>query len=378
MKRLRPSGSRTTSPARLRRTSSAIKPSRSYLLQIPTGVPCQLGSQHVSKSAADFDSRQELLSAPCAPTTRSTAVIDPDSRSANPLHDPTCPPSSSLFSACLHQQRRRRRRLPPPQPLERVGVRAPRHLRHPRRKEEIIDDLLYFSKSQDYYKKAGKAWKRGYLLLGPPGTGKSMMVTAMVNLLKYNVYDIELTAIKNYTELRKLLINTTSKSIIMSEDIDCSLDMTAQRGRDDGGDRDDDKKEGKDYPVKEKMKKEEKKGARISKIEIDKELQKSYFAMQIKVERSHGIMSTFVTPIATIPGEDSSNMEGKARFLAKDSILDKLGLVDQKRRNEGLKWVGQNGHESTVEAILGSENGPSGEAVQVELGLNAVMAQNSG
>ncbi|KAH6792295.1 P-loop containing nucleoside triphosphate hydrolases superfamily protein [Perilla frutescens var. hirtella] len=31
----------------------------------------------------------------------------------------------------------------------------------PRRKEKIIDDLLYFSKSQDYYKKAGKAWKRG-------------------------------------------------------------------------------------------------------------------------------------------------------------------------------------------------------------------------
>ncbi|KAH6782771.1 AAA-ATPase 1 [Perilla frutescens var. hirtella] len=134
----------------------------------------------------------------------------------------------------------------------------------PRRKEEIIDDLLYFSKSEDYYKKAGKAWKRGYLLHGPPGTGKSTMVAAMANLLKYDVYDLELTAIKNNTELRKLLINTTSKSIIVIEDIDCSLEVTAQRGRDDGGDSDNDKKEGKDDPVKEKMKKEEKKGSEVT------------------------------------------------------------------------------------------------------------------
>ncbi|KAH6828491.1 P-loop containing nucleoside triphosphate hydrolases superfamily protein [Perilla frutescens var. hirtella] len=132
-----------------------------------------------------------------------------------------------------------------------------------RRKEEIIDDLLYFSKSQDYYKKAGKAWKRGYLLHGPPGTGKSTMVAAMANLLKYDVYDLELTAIKNNTELRKLLMNTTRKSIIVIEDIDCSLDVTAQRGRDGGGGNDD-KKEGKDDPMKEKMKKEEKKGSKVT------------------------------------------------------------------------------------------------------------------
>ncbi|KAH6833325.1 hypothetical protein C2S53_003314 [Perilla frutescens var. hirtella] len=74
-----------------------------------------------------------------------------------------------------------------------------------------------------------------------------------------------------------------------------------------------------------------------------------------------------------IEGEDSSNMEGKVRFLAKDSILDKLGLVDPKRGNEGLKRVGQNGRDTTVEAVPGSENGPSGEAVQVELGLSAVV-----
>ncbi|XP_040987283.1 AAA-ATPase ASD, mitochondrial-like [Juglans microcarpa x Juglans regia] len=99
----------------------------------------------------------------------------------------------------------------------------------PEKKQEIIEDLLTFSKSKDFYKKIGKAWKRGYLLYGPPGTGKSTMIAAMANLLNYDVYDLELTAVKENTELRKLLIETTSKSIIVIEDIDCSLDLTGQR-----------------------------------------------------------------------------------------------------------------------------------------------------
>jgi chaperone BCS1 len=65
--------------------------------------------------------------------------------------------------------------------------------------------------------------------MGPPGTGKSTMIAAMANLLGYDLYDLELTAVKDNTELRKLLIETSSKSIIVIEDIDCSLDLTGQR-----------------------------------------------------------------------------------------------------------------------------------------------------
>ncbi|KAL9335129.1 hypothetical protein Peur_072310 [Populus x canadensis] len=60
-------------------------------------------------------------------------------------------------------------------------------------------------------------------------TGKSTMIAAMANLLNYDVYDLELTAVKDNTELRKLLVESTSKSIIVIEDIDCSLDLTGQR-----------------------------------------------------------------------------------------------------------------------------------------------------
>lgn len=98
-----------------------------------------------------------------------------------------------------------------------------------RKKEEIKKDLIKFSKGKQYYASIGKAWKRGYLLHGPPGTGKSTMIVAMANFLGYDVYDLELTAVNDNTELRRLLIKTSNKSIIVIEDIDCSLDLTGQR-----------------------------------------------------------------------------------------------------------------------------------------------------
>ncbi|KAL6622328.1 hypothetical protein ACP70R_032207 [Stipagrostis hirtigluma subsp. patula] len=99
----------------------------------------------------------------------------------------------------------------------------------PVEKDAIVDDLTAFKEAKDYYAKVGKAWKRGYLLFGPPGTGKSTMIAAMANFLDYDVYDLELTAVKSNTELRKLFIETTGKSIIVIEDIDCSVDLTAKR-----------------------------------------------------------------------------------------------------------------------------------------------------
>ncbi|CAL4936530.1 unnamed protein product [Urochloa decumbens] len=99
----------------------------------------------------------------------------------------------------------------------------------PAKKKEITDDLDMFKNGKEYYARVGKAWKRGYLLYGPPGTGKSAMIAAMANYLDYDIYDIELTSVHSNTDLRKLFIETTSKSIIVIEDIDCSLDLTGAR-----------------------------------------------------------------------------------------------------------------------------------------------------
>ncbi|KAF6981586.1 hypothetical protein CFC21_000047 [Triticum aestivum] len=114
----------------------------------------------------------------------------------------------------------------------------------PMEKQAIINDLNAFRKGKHYYDKVGKAWKRGYLLFGPPGTGKSTMIAAISNHLEYDIYDLELTAVKNNIELRKLFIETKGKSIIVIEDIDCSVDFTGKRGdKKSGGESDNMKKE---------------------------------------------------------------------------------------------------------------------------------------
>ncbi|KAK4401516.1 protein HYPER-SENSITIVITY-RELATED 4 [Sesamum angolense] len=92
-------------------------------------------------------------------------------------------------------------------------------------KKMIMDDLDMFVRRRDFYRKVGKAWKRGYLLYGPPGTGKSSLIAAMANYLNFDVYDLELTDIHTNSDLRKLLINTANRSILVVEDIDCSLEI---------------------------------------------------------------------------------------------------------------------------------------------------------
>ena len=50
-------------------------------------------------------------------------------------------------------------------------------------KKCIMDDLDRFVKRKGFYKKVGRAWKRGYLLFGLPGTGKSSLIAALANYL---------------------------------------------------------------------------------------------------------------------------------------------------------------------------------------------------
>ncbi|GMH03982.1 hypothetical protein Nepgr_005821 [Nepenthes gracilis] len=99
----------------------------------------------------------------------------------------------------------------------------------PAKKSMILDDLREFADGKLFYQKTGRAWKRGYLLYGPPGTGKSSMIAAMANYLGYDVYDLELSEVNRNSELRKLLMKTTEKSIIVIEDIDCSINLTNRK-----------------------------------------------------------------------------------------------------------------------------------------------------
>ncbi|KAL0283070.1 UNVERIFIED_CONTAM: AAA-ATPase ASD, mitochondrial [Sesamum angustifolium] len=88
--------------------------------------------------------------------------------------------------------------------------------------------------------------------LRAPGTGKSTMIAAMANLLKYDVYDLELTAVKDNTELRKLLIDTGAKG----------EEKGGQEERDENGKKKDEEKD----EVKEKLKKLEEERTRQARL----------------------------------------------------------------------------------------------------------------
>ncbi|GLJ26063.1 hypothetical protein SUGI_0499990 [Cryptomeria japonica] len=88
-------------------------------------------------------------------------------------------------------------------------------------------------------------WKRGYLLHGPPGTGKPSPIAAIANYMKCNVYDLELTRVKDNMELCALLTQTKEKFVIVIEDIDCSLHLTDRISRPSHADEDKEKRSSK-------------------------------------------------------------------------------------------------------------------------------------
>jgi len=92
-------------------------------------------------------------------------------------------------------------------------------------KKKIMDDLDRFVRRREYYRRVGKAWKRGYLLYGPPGTGKSSLVAAMANYLNFDIYDLELSGLLSNADLRRLLVETKNQSILVVEDIDCTIQL---------------------------------------------------------------------------------------------------------------------------------------------------------
>ncbi len=87
-------------------------------------------------------------------------------------------------------------------------------------KDSIIKDVDWFFKSKQWYIERGIPYRRGYLLYGLPGTGKSSIVLGLASMFKKTVFYINLNTISDDNTLTMALMTVKTDSIVLIEDID--------------------------------------------------------------------------------------------------------------------------------------------------------------
>jgi chaperone BCS1 len=90
--------------------------------------------------------------------------------------------------------------------------------------ERIFNDVSAFLRNGAWYYQRGIPYRRGYLLFGPPGSGKTSFIQALAGELDYNVCVLNL-AERGLTDdrLSHLLSNAPPRSIILLEDVDAAF-----------------------------------------------------------------------------------------------------------------------------------------------------------
>jgi AAA+ superfamily predicted ATPase len=97
-------------------------------------------------------------------------------------------------------------------------------------KERLIDDIDLFVASEDWYNQRDIPYRRGYLLYGHPGTGKTSFFKALSNHLNRHIHYLRLNEISSDLQLFELLKSINyKKTILVIEDIDCISKITSNR-----------------------------------------------------------------------------------------------------------------------------------------------------
>jgi len=88
-------------------------------------------------------------------------------------------------------------------------------------RDRIEEDVKEFLETEQWYVDRGLPWKRGYLLHGVPGTGKTSLVYALAGRFKLPLYCVRLNdPFLDDEGLFRLFQSTEKRSIILLEDVD--------------------------------------------------------------------------------------------------------------------------------------------------------------
>ena len=102
------------------------------------------------------------------------------------------------------------------------------------KKEAIVSDVKRFLERDRWYAERGIPYRRGYLLHGAPGSGKSSFITALAGHLDFNICLLNLSE-RGLTDdkLNHLLSNAPDRSILLLEDVDAAF-LGRQQAAEDG------------------------------------------------------------------------------------------------------------------------------------------------
>ncbi|KAG8913712.1 hypothetical protein FRC00_001766 [Tulasnella sp. 408] len=97
-------------------------------------------------------------------------------------------------------------------------------------KDTILEDARDFLRSSSWYADRGIPFRRGYLLHGSPGSGKTSLIHAIAGALNLDIYVVSLSKPGiNDTTLNSLLCDLPSRSIALIEDIDAAFTRSINR-----------------------------------------------------------------------------------------------------------------------------------------------------
>ncbi|KAJ3558700.1 hypothetical protein NM688_g759 [Phlebia brevispora] len=91
-------------------------------------------------------------------------------------------------------------------------------------KDMILADCRDFLQSEDWYAERGIPFRRGYLLYGVPGSGKTSLIHSLAGELGLDIYVVSLSS-KGMSDdtLAKLMGNVPSRCILLLEDLDAAF-----------------------------------------------------------------------------------------------------------------------------------------------------------